>query len=347
MSPTRQARQARQARATAVMFTAIAAAFSAFHVVRALLTLPASSTPTLTMLGAALYAALTILALTPWPRVAGRASLPLTVALSAVIGSALVTLAVTAGLTPDEATTHATWHVSAVGTLMVIVLVRGHEVLAWLGTLILVVESLIWVGLGTAVTMGITGSIIWVAGASVLTHALSRLARDSARLQRDERRSALWHAEREAHREERLERLSAAERRASPMLREILLASGNLAAPTRAEAVLLEAGMRDEIRGRALLSDAVRTEALAARRRGVDVRLFDEGGIDSLTPERCAAIHAEIADALAQMEAGQIIVRTVQSPDSPIAVTVVGLGPDEHTGELDVVVRQSHLRDAE
>lgn len=342
MSPTAQARRART---TAFVFTMIAAAFSAFHVVRAFLTLSASSIPALTLLAAALYALLTLLALLPWARIDGRAKLPTWVALMAVVGSALVTAAVTGALSPAEATTHATWHVSAVGTLMVIVLVRGHEVLAWVGTAILVVESLVWVGLGTSVTMGITGSIIWVAGASVLTHALDRLARDSATLQQGERRSALWHAEREAHREERLERLSAAERRAAPMLREILLASGNLAAPTRAEAVLLEAGMRDEIRGRALLSDAVRTEALAARRRGVDVRLFDEGGIDTLPAGRCAEIHAEIADALSQMDGGQIIVRTVQSPDSPIAVTVVGLGPDEHTGEMDVVVRQSHLRD--
>ena len=55
---------------------------------------------------------------------------------------------------------------------------------------------------------------------------------------------------------------------ALPMLWLIILRNGELTEVQRQECFYFEAAIRDEIRGRALLNDRVRTQVMSASRRG-------------------------------------------------------------------------------
>ncbi|MFW8745867.1 hypothetical protein, partial [Mesorhizobium japonicum] len=95
----------------------------------------------------------------------------------------------------------------------------------------------------------------------------------------------------------------------------------------------LEGAIRDEIRGRKLLNDAVREEVMEARRRGITVTLLDEGGIDDLPEADLERVLGELARALRGTDADRVIARTVPE-GSDIAVTVVGLRESDEATRL-------------
>ncbi len=111
---------------------------------------------------------------------------------------------------------------------------------------------------------------------------MAKAARDAQRFALAEREATDWQAAQEAHVYERQFRLGQTSSMALAMLRQIQRASGDLTDAQRAECLHLEGAIRDEIRGRKLLNDAVRDEVMLARRRGATVTLLDEGGIDDL-----------------------------------------------------------------
>lgn len=121
---------------------------------------------------------------------------------------------------------------------------------------------------------------------------------------------------------------------AAPMLRRIADRGGRLAPDQRQECRTLEAAIRDEIRGRMLLTDAVRTEVQRARERGTVVTLLDEGGIDDLDEPSRDHVLSQLAEAVAASRADRIIARTA-AEGSPVAVTVVGLSVPAGGAETD------------
>ena len=75
------------------------------------------------------------------------------------------------------------------------------------------------------------------------------------------------------------------------------------------EARLLEAALRDEIRGRGLMSDEVRAAARAARERGVEVLILDEGGVDQMSLEERRKIMGNVCEAIKVVDQGRITLR--------------------------------------
>ena len=138
---------------------------------------------------------------------------------------------------------------------------------------------------------------------------------------------------------ERQFRLGQTSSMALDMLHQIEDSAGNLTEEQRQECLYLEGAIRDEIRGRQLLSDDVRAEVMAARRRGATVTLLDEGGLDDLGESQTARVHAALAGAIAGTDAQRIIVRTVAG-DTAVAVTVVGLrgtaADDDDDGDEEI-----------
>ena len=88
------------------------------------------------------------------------------------------------------------------------------------------------------------------------------------------------------------------------------------------QARLAEGRLRDEMRGPRLLDDAVHAELERARRRGANVTVLDEGGLDGLDEATLAIIRAELAETLRSARSDRLYIRT--SPDDRVAVTVVG-----------------------
>lgn len=307
----------------------LGALFSAYHVFLGVVSLEMPYHPVPTIGALLLYAIATTASL--WA--AHRVRMPVWLAAFDLAVSIGIPLLVSSQLDPHVENGYATWYIAAVGTLMTIVAVRRQVLFAWLGVGFLAVHTLLWAGVGSIVSLGVLGSIVWVAGAVVVMRAFAKAIRDTEHFALAERQAAEWEAAQEAHVSERQHRLAHTYRLAEPLLSEIVASGGDLSERQRAECLLLEGAIRDEIRGRALLNGAVRSAVDAARRRGATVSLLDEGGLDGMDAGSRQAVLDRLAQALEQSSADKLIVRTVPRA-SDVAVTVVGLRTPNRPGTI-------------
>ena len=303
----------------------LAAVFSAYHLVLATYTIDIPRHPGPIFVAMAIYAVATVISLLPF----GPARMPVWMAAFNFAVVIVITLLVANELdfARPGGTGYASWYVAASGTLLTITSVRGRYTFAWLGIGFLVVHTIAIVGnVGPAglVSLGIVGSASWVALSHVMGTALAKASKDSQRFALAEREATDWQAAQEAHVYERQFRLSQTSAMALGMLRQIQDSGGDLTDAQRRECLHLEGAIRDEIRGRKLLNDAVRDEVMIARRRGATVTLLDEGGIDDLSDEELDRVLNRLALAIHETNADKVIARTVPE-GSDVAVTVVGL----------------------
>jgi hypothetical protein len=320
---------------------ALGALFSAYHLVLAAYDLnePHRAAPVISAM--VLYALATLLSL--WPK--SPVAMPYWLAAFNVGVAAAMCFLVTSQLDPSTENNYGTWHVAAIGTLMTITSVRGRFAFAWAGTAILTLQTLVWAGPAAIATMGVIGSIVWVALSHMLAHALTKAARDARQFALAEQEAADWQAAQEAHLSERQMRVAQTSRVALPMLQRIALSGGDLTEAERDECFTLEGALRDEIRGRRLLNDAVGDEIMTARRYGTSVQLLDEGGLDDLDEVSLEKVLNRLAEVLHGVRTDRLIIRAVPA-GSETAVTVVGLRTvgdgsasaisDDHDDEVDL-----------
>lgn len=320
------------------LIVAIAGLFSTYLIVLAVYSLiapaggkPYTDPPELVYAGIGIYAFATLAVLIPGKRL----MMPIWLAAFAVAIAVILPMLLTLGLDANrpDGNGYATWYVAAVGTLMTVTAVRGRPGFAWFGIGFLVLQTILWAGPGALASIGVIGSASWVGVAHLLTHALAKAVRDSRRFAIAERGATEWQAAQEAHLNERQFRLGQTTVMAMPMLRTIQQSGGDLTAAQRAECLHLEGAIRDEIRGRRLLNDAVREQVMLARRRGTTVTLLDEGGIDDLEGDDLERVLDALADALRRTNADKVIARTVPE-GSNVAVTVVGLKSSDPSASL-------------
>ncbi len=302
------------------LLVALGALFSGYHIVLGVTSLDVPASPVPTIVALVLYAFATTISL--WP--AKQMRMPQWMAVFDLAVAVALPLLVTSQLDPATPSGYATWYVAAVGTLMTIVAARRRLIAAWAGVIILAVQTVVWAGPMALGTLGVIGSIVWVAITHMLTSALAKAARDTRAFARAEREAADWQAAQDAHLFEGRLRIAQTSRIAAPMLRRIIERGGDLTDAQRRECRMLEAAIRDEIRGRMLLDDDVRDRVREARERGAMVSLLDEGGIDEMNDEAREAVLAQLADAIGSSRADRIVARTAAA-GGPTAVTVVGL----------------------
>jgi len=311
---------------------AIAAIFSIYHVVLGIWSLTSVASAAPVIVGMVLYLTATVLCLIPGRQL----QLPLWIAIGATVSAIVVTVIV--GGQMDAALIggngNETWHVAAVGTLMTIVATRRRALFAWAGVAFLVVHTILWAGPDALVALGVIGSVSWVAFSTILTTGMNKAMTDTYRFAVAEREATDWQAAQEAHIFERQARLDHTSSMALTMLMRIESTNGDLTDAERDECLYLEAAIRDEIRGRRLLNDAVRDAVMLARRRGATVLVLDEGGIDDLDSLETARVLDAVAAAVRSTSADRIIVRTA-SEGSLAAVTVVGLRSAQPGSESD------------
>ncbi|NQX27062.1 hypothetical protein HQQ81_06810 [Microbacteriaceae bacterium VKM Ac-2854] len=328
------------------LLIAMGAGFSIYHVVLALFSFRTQAVTAGVVIALVLYAVATLVSL--WPKSPTRMPVPLASANLAV--AVLLPLLVTPSLDPAAANGYATWYIAAVGTLLTVTCARRQPRFAWAGMVFLTVHTFFWAGPEALATLGVLGGFAWVGIAQLLTRETGRASEEARVLEAAERAAASWRAAEEAHLSEREVRLEQTRAIASDMLRRIVAKDSDLTEEERRECRLLEASVRDEIRGRRLLDDDVRRRVLAARRRGVTVSVLDDGGLDQLPLAEIDRVLQELAGALdgIRPEVDRIVVRTGSS-DSDSAVTVVGLrtsgdgsaralGHDDGADEVDAWV---------
>ncbi len=307
------------------LIVGLAGLFSAYLLVLALYTIdqPRHQLPIFFAMG--LFAVATVVSLLPY----GPKRIPIWMAAFNFATVVAITLLVANELdfARPGGTGYASWYVAAAGVLLTITSTRGRHTFAWLGIGFLVVHTITIVGpAGPAglLSLGIVGSASWVAVSHVMSTALTKASKDAQRFALAEREATDWQAAQEAHVYERQFRLGQTSAMSLAMLQIIQDSDGNLTDEQREECAHLEGAIRDEIRGRKLLNDAVREEVMNARRRGTTVNLLDEGGIDDLSDEELERVLNRLALAIHDTDADKIIARTVPE-GSDVAITVVGL----------------------
>lgn len=337
------------------ILAALAVAFTAYLSARALVITEAVPQPTLIYAAFASYLLTTLLCIYWRPRRRGDArapeapgqrsdKLPTWAAVLALGNAVLVPLALAVGVGEEWRTaTFATWYLGGIGALMVIVVVRRRPLIAWIGLAILAVESMILMGPGPALALGLVGSIVWVIVANLVRYSLDRAARDTAQLAQLQRAASAWQASQLVRQRERRVQVQQALAVAGPVLARVVATGGLLDVDDRLEARLAEGRLRDELRGPRLLDDDVRAELERARRRGASVTVLDEGGLDGLDEESLAVIRHQLAETLRNAASDRLYIRT--SPHESIAVTVVGRsGSDQGLSDEDAVDLWSEIQ---
>jgi len=226
-----------------------------------------------------------------------------------------------------------TWVIGGIGALMTIVMIRHRPVVAWIGMAALAVSASAWLGPVSALSLGLVGSLVWVALAQFMSMALERTARDAIQLSELQQAASAWQAAQSGRQRERRLHVQRALAVAGPVLARVIETGGNLRPAEREAARLAEQSLRDELRGPRLLDHGVREQIDAARRRGSAVTLFDEGGLDGLDGRALDAIRTELADVLRGAASERLIIRT--SPHDEVAVTVVGRSAGDGAGGDD------------
>jgi hypothetical protein len=304
------------------LIVGIAGLFSAYHLVLASYSLvkgiPFSDGPI--FIAMVLYGAASVMSLLPW----GPSRMPIWMASINLAVVIALPLLVTSQLDPAKSNGYGTWYVAAVGTLMTITSTRRRHTFAWIGSAFLVVQTVLWAGPGALGGIGVIGSVVWVGISHVISYGMAKAVRDAQRFALAEREATDWQAAQEAHVFERQFRLGQTSAMALDMLKTIEESNGELTDAQQQECLHLEGAIRDEIRGRKLLNDAVREQVMAARRRGATVTLLDEGGLDDLSDEDIERVLNRLAEALKGTDADKVIARTVPE-GSDVAITVVGL----------------------
>ena len=319
----------------------LGAIFSAYHIVLAVTQTTNVENMATLVVAMVLYGAATLASLWPWSSVA----MPMWLAALNVGVSLTLCFLVTSSLDPAANNGYATWHVAAIGTLMTITAVRRQYTFAWVGVGALVLQTIVWAGPLALLGIGVVGSVVWVGVAHMIARALAKAARDARQFALAEQEAAEWQAGQEAHLYERQFRLMQTSRVALPMLQKIALTGGNLTEEDRQECFHLEGALRDEIRGRRLLNDAVRAQIMILRRKGTNVSLLDDGGVDELDETELARVLDDLAATLDGLVTDRLIIRTVPA-GSAAAVTVVALSApdgsnasqlsDDHDDEVDL-----------
>ncbi|GAA4267867.1 sensor histidine kinase [Frondihabitans peucedani] len=197
----------------------------------------------------------------------------------------------------------------------------------------LVAQITLWAGPSGAIRLGLAAEIVIVIAGLLIHRALRRVSAAAGTAATRHRDLTIRKAELAAFNSERQRRLLHAGHAAAPILHRIIDTRGHLDEDARAECRVLEQALRDEIRGRNLLNNAVRRVVASHRRRGSLVQILDDGGLDGMAPATLDALLDQVAARLETVRSSRIVMRTGHA-ESQTAITLVASTPDETAAAL-------------
>lgn len=224
-----------------------------------------------------------------------------------------------------------TWFVGGIETLMAITVIRNRVLFGWLGLFILVLQAYLWGGLSVFGSIGIVGAVVIVLAATAVSRGLQTTALEAQKYSDAASATAANTARAIASRAERKTRIEGALRAAQPVLQRIIDLNGKLTEADKHELQLTESALRDEVYGKNLMDDGVRIAARDARRRGVEVTIFDAGGMDDASAEVASGIRTSIARAIESAHSGTVAIRSPKGENFMVAITAQrpeASGPD-------------------
>lgn len=237
------------------------------------------------------------------------AQMPSSQAIINLVAAAMVPLLINSNLQSDQIDDYSVWYVAAIGFLMGVTAVRQHKWIAWVGFFLMLLELVVWAGPEAIVRSGLPGSFLLVFAGHALSVGIASASRSIAQFNEQTLAFETEMAATSVARIERQALVSKALGGAVPMLQLIQQQKGNLTDEQKLDARMLEAALRDEIRGRGLMNEAIRSAAYEARRRGVEVIILDEGGLENVSEAERDGILATVAGAIRNVGEGRITLR--------------------------------------
>lgn len=307
---------------TAITFFSLA--FGVYHAFLGLLNLEHYDEPEFVVAAAALYLFALVFTLADYP---GLKLKDYKAAVGLIIAM-LIPLLMAASVTPDHIDSHTTWHVAGIATLMAIIALRQHKVMAWFGVGLMCLQVLIWGGWGVLFNAGIIGALMLVAAAHAASVTMAATAKAVVDFREQALATAAATAAKSAARIERQSRVEQALEAALPLLNKIERLDGNLGDADKKQALALEAMLRDQIRGRHFDSPELLGEIASARKRGVEVQVLDDGGLEQLAEGERQRILTEVAKQVATVQMGKLVIRSVADEKWVVTVTASRPGTD-------------------
>lgn len=306
----------------AISFFALA--FGIYHGVLGLLNLGDFENSFYALMAIALYFSALMVSITDHPGLRLKNSK----AAFSLVAALAIPLLMAAAVSENHRDNHSTWYVAGVATLMAVIAVRQHKLLAWFGVALMTAQVLTWGGFGLLFSAGIFGALMLVAAAhaSSVTLAASEKAAEDY-LEKALQTSAAT-AAKSAARNERQLRVEQALGAALPILNKIAQQSGRLNPEDRMQALALEAMLRDQIRGRNFDSPLLIAEIAKARSRGVEVQVLDDGGLEQLSESERELLLTTVAKHVSTVLTGKLVLRSVADEKWTVSITASEVGAE-------------------
>lgn len=226
------------------------------------------------------------------------------------------------------------WLVTGVSIILTATAVRQHRWLALFGLIALITECIIEYGPVAFVSQGLIGALVFVLAGLGVSSGIQRATNESNRYRDQQAQAQASIAATEAAQAARTKRLQEVLQSAIPTLELIANATEPLAGTNKTKAKLLELTLRDEIRGKGILTEQIRAEVARLRNLGVEVALLDEGGLDDLSEKEKNTILDKAIAELQVVTGGRV---TVRSPKNEVfRLTVVATMPGQSAPILNI-----------
>ncbi len=217
------------------------------------------------------------------------------------------------------------WMVMGTAVILTATAVRQQRLFAVLGLVVLIAEVVYIYGPLALITAGLVGAMVFVLAGLGVSRGIQSANAESDKYREREAQDLASIASLEATKSERTSRLQQVLGSSVPFLSLIAESKSPLSAEMKQSARLLELALRDEIRGRGLLTSAMRSEISRLRNLGVEVALLDERGTEGLAKEELDALLGQVIEALQAINSGRVTVRSPRG--EAFKVTVVATLP--------------------
>ena len=219
------------------------------------------------------------------------------------------------------------WVVMGTALVLTATAVRQQARLALIGIAVLLAVLLVEYGQAAIATAGLAGALVFVLAGLAVSRGIARATRESEKFRAKEIETRTKIAELEAASRERQQQLSQVLGTAVPLLSVIKDSQGPLNEDLRQSAKLVEATLRDNLRGRVLLNRAMSNEIQRLRNLGVEVLILDEGGTQSLSVREKDELLSKAVDSLQVVTQGRVTIRSPKGED--FRLTVVSTIPGQ------------------
>lgn len=218
------------------------------------------------------------------------------------------------------------WTHGAATTVLCFMCVRGRRIPPWLSLFAMIAIYGAWGSWTGSTFVDEAGKVVIdttpLAMATILSFTLRPTAKAVFALRARSERQIEEQSALAAAVAERTEQRNRLDRLARPLLTRIA-SDIPLTVHERIECELLEAHLRDHLRAPALSTPLVDEAALEARRRGVEVLLIDDGGLDDADPSVVDRVRSQVATVLASAQSGAVRVRILPPGRETVASVYV------------------------